>query len=63
MDLATFVDAQLPPTPARVLEIGCGEGDLARPLRAAVTRSSREERSLIEAGRIQAIGFNYVGET
>lgn len=30
MDVATFVEAQLPPTPARVLEVGCGHGDLAR---------------------------------
>jgi SAM-dependent methyltransferase len=30
MDVATFVEAQLPPTPARVLEVGCGQGDLAR---------------------------------
>jgi SAM-dependent methyltransferase len=29
MDIAAFVEAQLPPTPARVLEIGCGAGDLA----------------------------------
>jgi SAM-dependent methyltransferase len=29
MDFAAFVAAQLPPTPARVLEIGCGAGDLA----------------------------------
>jgi SAM-dependent methyltransferase len=30
MDVATFVEAELPPTPARVLEVGCGQGDLAR---------------------------------
>jgi SAM-dependent methyltransferase len=30
MDFATFVEAQLPSTPARVLEVGCGHGDLAR---------------------------------
>ena len=29
MDIALFVEAQLPPTPARVLEVGCGQGDLA----------------------------------
>jgi SAM-dependent methyltransferase len=29
MDIAAFAEAQLPPTPARVLEIGCGAGDLA----------------------------------
>src|SRR5947209_1193233 len=33
--LAGFVLAQLPPRPARVLEVGCGEGDLARALDAA----------------------------
>jgi SAM-dependent methyltransferase len=30
-----FLRAQLPPAPARVLEIGCGPGDLARSLDAA----------------------------
>jgi SAM-dependent methyltransferase len=30
MDVASFVEAQLPSTPAQVLEIGCGDGDLAR---------------------------------
>jgi SAM-dependent methyltransferase len=30
MDVAAFVEAHLPPTPARVLEVGCGSGDLAR---------------------------------
>jgi SAM-dependent methyltransferase len=30
MDVAAFVEEQLPPTPAYVLEIGCGAGDLAR---------------------------------
>jgi SAM-dependent methyltransferase len=32
MDVAAFVTAELPRTPARVLEIGCGEGALARRL-------------------------------
>jgi SAM-dependent methyltransferase len=33
--VAAFVREQLPPPPASVLEIGCGEGDLARELDAA----------------------------
>jgi SAM-dependent methyltransferase len=35
VDLDAFVLAHLPPTPARVLEVGCGQGDLARALAAA----------------------------
>ncbi len=35
MHLTDFVLAHLPSAPARVLEIGCGEGDLARALAAA----------------------------
>ena len=34
-DVRAFVRANLPPPPARVLEVGAGEGDLARALRAA----------------------------
>jgi SAM-dependent methyltransferase len=30
MNLRSFVEAHLPPPPARVLEVGCGRGDLAR---------------------------------
>jgi SAM-dependent methyltransferase len=33
--LIDFVLSQLPPTPARVLEVGCGEGDLARSVATA----------------------------
>ena len=32
MELIEFVLSQLPPAPARVLEVGCGEGELARAL-------------------------------
>jgi len=32
MDAFNFVTAQLPPAPARVLEVGCGDGRLARAL-------------------------------
>jgi SAM-dependent methyltransferase len=32
MDIGAFVDAHLPAPPARVLEVGCGRGDLARSL-------------------------------
>ena len=32
MALIEFVLSQLPPAPARVLEVGCGEGELARAL-------------------------------
>jgi SAM-dependent methyltransferase len=35
MDLHAFVEEHLPPPPARVLEVGCGGGELAR----AITRS------------------------
>jgi SAM-dependent methyltransferase len=35
MDFAPFVLARLRPPPARVLEIGCGSGELARALAAA----------------------------
>jgi SAM-dependent methyltransferase len=30
MDVAAFVESHLPPAPARVLEVGCGKGQLAR---------------------------------
>ena len=32
MDLLTFVTSELPPAPARVLEVGCGQGELALTL-------------------------------
>jgi SAM-dependent methyltransferase len=32
MDVRAFVEARLPPVPARVLEVGCGHGDLARAI-------------------------------
>jgi len=35
MDVGAFVAAHLPPAPARVLEVGCGRGDLARSLAGA----------------------------
>jgi SAM-dependent methyltransferase len=35
MDSVAFVVSTLPPPPARVLEVGCGRGDLARALDAA----------------------------
>jgi SAM-dependent methyltransferase len=35
VELIDFVLSQLPPTPARVLEVGCGEGELARGLAVA----------------------------
>lgn len=35
VDVTEFVLAELPPPPSRVLEVGCGQGDLARTLAAA----------------------------
>jgi SAM-dependent methyltransferase len=32
MDVRTFVEEHLPPAPGRVLEVGCGRGDLARSI-------------------------------
>lgn len=32
MNLASFVEAHLPPAPGRVLEVGCGHGELARAI-------------------------------
>jgi SAM-dependent methyltransferase len=32
VNLQSFVEGHLPPAPARVLEVGCGRGDLARAL-------------------------------
>jgi SAM-dependent methyltransferase len=32
VNLQSFVEAHLPPPPARVLEVGCGRGDLARAI-------------------------------
>src|SRR5947208_1125546 len=34
-DVRAYVRANLPPPPARILEVGAGEGDLARALRVA----------------------------
>jgi ubiquinone/menaquinone biosynthesis C-methylase UbiE len=38
LDALSFVTAQLPPTPARVLEVGCGNGELALALDALAYR-------------------------
>jgi 2-polyprenyl-3-methyl-5-hydroxy-6-metoxy-1,4-benzoquinol methylase len=38
MKLHAFVHAHLPPVPARVLEVGCGRGDLARAVARAGPR-------------------------
>jgi SAM-dependent methyltransferase len=35
MNITSFVQAHLPPVPARVLEVGCGDGDLARAVSAS----------------------------
>ena len=35
MDALAFVSGELPPAPARVLEVGCGAGELARTVAAA----------------------------
>jgi 2-polyprenyl-3-methyl-5-hydroxy-6-metoxy-1,4-benzoquinol methylase len=35
MDLHAFVDQHLPAAPSRVLEVGCGRGDLARGMARA----------------------------
>ena len=45
-----FVRSQLPPPPARVLEVGCGSGELARSLSAAGWRVTAVDPGAPEGG-------------
>ena len=49
-------EQRLPPPPVRMLEAVCGNGELA-----PVVTVGREQ-SLIDAGSIEATGFDFVGE-
>ena len=45
-----FVRSQLPPPPAKVLEVGCGSGELARPLPAGGWRVTAVDPKAPEGG-------------
>jgi ubiquinone/menaquinone biosynthesis C-methylase UbiE len=51
MNITSFVEAHLPPAPARVLEVGCGRGDLAR----AVSESGYEMVAMDPDARRRAL--------
>ena len=57
MNLVEFVTAQLPPAPARVLEVGCGDGRLARALGDLTYRVVAIDPAAPEGAIFQAISL------
>lgn len=57
MDLLEFATAQLPPAPARVLEVGCGDGRLARALDDLAYRVVAIDPAAPEGAIFQAVSL------
>jgi SAM-dependent methyltransferase len=57
VDLLEFVTAQLPPAPARVLEVGCGDGRLARALDDLAYRVVAIDPTAPEGAIFQAVSL------
>ena len=57
MDLLEFATAQLPPAPARVLEVGCGDGRLARALDHLAYRVVAIDPAAPEGAIFQAVSL------
>jgi SAM-dependent methyltransferase len=63
MDFAPFVLARLRPPPARILEIGCGSGELARALSAARYDVTAIDPDAPEGEQFQRVSFeDFCGE-
>jgi SAM-dependent methyltransferase len=62
MDFAPFVLARLPPPPARILEIGCGSGELARALSAARYEVTAIDPNAPEGEQFRRVSFEEFGE-
>ena len=57
MDVPAFVKAHLPPAPARVLEVGCGDGRLARALDALGYRVTAIDPAAPEGAIFQRVSL------
>jgi SAM-dependent methyltransferase len=62
MDFAPFVLARLRPPPARILEIGCGSGELARALSAARYEVVAVDPAAPEGEQFRRVSFEDFGE-
>lgn len=62
MDVAPFVLAHVPPPPARVLEIGCGAGELARALGAARYEVTALDPEAPSGAIFRQVSFEAFGE-
>jgi SAM-dependent methyltransferase len=62
MDFAPFVLARLRPPPARVLEVGCGSGELARALSAARYDVTAIDPEAPEGEQFRRVSFEEFGE-
>ena len=63
MDFAPFVLARLRPPPARVLEVGCGSGELARALSAARYDVTAIDPEAPDGEQFRRVSFEDFGET
>ena len=63
MDFAAFVLGHVRPPPARVLEIGCGSGELARALAAARYEVTAIDPDAPEGEQFQRVSFEDFEET
>jgi SAM-dependent methyltransferase len=57
VDVLKFVTAQLPPAPSRVLEVGCGDGQLARALDELAYRVVAIDPAAPEGAIFQAVSL------
>jgi SAM-dependent methyltransferase len=63
LDDQTFVEAHLPPKPARVLEVGCGQGGLARAIAELGYRVSAIDPNAPEGAIFEAVSLEEFADT